>query len=920
MVELFADLPSALANTVEIARRCNLDIAMGENFLPDFPVPAGMGVDEFFQQEAYAGLEERLRIILDPQASNTAEHRQVYLARLQTELDVIIQMKFPGYFLIVADFIRWAKANDIPVGPGRGSGAGSLVAYALKITDLDPLAYDLLFERFLNPERVSMPDFDIDFCTLGRDRVIAYVAEKYGRHAVSQIATHGTMAAKMAVRDVGRVLGMPYGQVDKIARLIPMELKITLAKALENEPELKSRYEADEAVTSLINLAMKLEGIVRNVGKHAGGVVIAPTRLTDFSPLYCEPEGNAVVTQYDKKDVEEVGLVKFDFLGLSNLTIINMALKLINRTRVVQQQPPLDIMRIPLDDAKVYDLLKAANTTAVFQLESRGMKDLIRRLRPDTFEDIIALVALFRPGPIGSGMVDDFIARKHGEAKVTYPHPALEAVLKPTYGVILYQEQVMQVAQILANYSLGGADLLRRAMGKKDKDEMQRQRALFVAGACKNNVDDELAGQIFDLLEHFADYGFNKSHSAAYALVAYQTAWLKTHYAAWFMAAVLSSDMDKTDKVVVFIEECRHLKIKVLPPDVNRSDYLFEAVAENSILYGLGAIKGVGEGAIRAMVAEREANGLFLDLYDLCRRLDLSRFNRRMLEAAIKAGALDGLDSDRARLLAQLDDAVAQAEQLQRNQLSGQVDLFGFDAVPAPVVAARGGPDGKSSSLKYEKWSESYRLACEKEALGLYLSGHPFTEYAQELAPLLSHRLVDLVEADQNPGGYRDSCPLRIAGLVLDVRFLQSEYGRRAIVRLDDCTAQYEVSLAGEVLERDVARLIKDRVLIVDGAIKYNPFRERNRLTVDRVYHLEHIRLAFARQMLLTLPADPDLALIDTLQQCLEPYRGGGCRIRLDYVGKQARGSLTLGEGYRIHPYDELLSLLERLGKVQILY
>lgn len=916
MVKAFDDIPSAIANTLEIAKRCNLEIKMGKDYLPDFPVPKGMTVDDFFEHESYEGLNERFQVILSQTDPEYDAKKSRYTERLQTEIDVIKQMGFPGYFLIVADFIRWARENDIPVGPGRGSGAGSLVAYVLKITDINPLAYDLLFERFLNPERVSMPDFDVDFCTLGRDRVIAYVAEKYGRHAVSQIATHGTMAAKMAVRDVGRALGMPYGQVDQIARLIPLELKITIAKSLQDEPELKSRYEGDEDIATLINLAMKLEGTVRNVGKHAGGVVIAPTKLTDFSPLYCESDGNSVITQYDKKDVEEVGLVKFDFLGLSNLTIIDMAVKAINKQRQAKKESPLDISLIPLNDSAVYDLLKHANTTAVFQLESRGMKDLIRRLRPDNFEDVIALVALFRPGPLGSGMVDDFIARKHGEAAVVYPHPALEGVLSPTYGVILYQEQVMQVAQILANYSLGGADLLRRAMGKKDKEEMQHQRALFIEGAEKNNVAPKLAGEIFDLLEHFADYGFNKSHSAAYAMLAYQTAWLKTHYTAWFMAAVLSSDMDKTEKVVIFIEDCRHLKIKILPPDVNRSNYLFKAVSEQAVLYGLGAIKGVGEGAIASMVAERDANGPFTGLYDFCSRLDMTKFNRRALEALIKAGAMEGFDSDRACLFAQLDDAIAQAEQLSRNKLSGQVDLFGFSSPSEEAVTV----SATHATVCYEKWSESKRLAYEKEALGLYLSGHPFEAYAHELVPLLSHRLIDLAEADNSPGAFRNSTTLRIAGLVLDVRILQSEYGRRAIVMLDDRTAQYEVSLTGETLEREMARLIKDRVLIVDGSIKYNPFRERNRLTVDRVYQLEHLRMSHGRRLTLVVSQPPDIEWINSLEKCLAPYVKGRSQIWIEYHGVTAEAKLTLGEAWRVKPYDELLDQLGKFGEVRVSY
>ncbi|MER2601096.1 MAG: DNA polymerase III subunit alpha, partial [Candidatus Competibacter phosphatis] len=589
-------------------------LELGKNVLPDFPIPADTNIGDFFSAQARVGLEQRLRRWFDPDASDFAERRQPYDQRLEIELKVIIQMGFPGYFLIVADFIQWARANGVPVGPGRGSGAGSLVAYALGITDLDPLAYDLLFERFLNPERVSMPDFDIDFCMEGRDRVIEYVAQRYGRDRVSQIATHGTMAAKAVVRDVGRVLGHPYGYVDRIAKLIPFEIGMTLDKAIEQEAELRRLYENDEEVRALIDLARKLEGLARNVGKHAGGVVIAPSTLTDFSPLYCEEGDAGAVTQFDKDDVESAGLVKFDFLGLRTLTIIDWAVRTINHQRAATGELPLDIGTIPLDDALAFDLLKSHQTTAVFQLESSGMKDLIRRLQPDCFEDIVALVALFRPGPLQSGMVDDFIDRKHGRARIEYPHPTLATILQPTYGVILYQEQVMQIAQVLAGYTLGGADLLRRAMGKKKPEEMAKQRETFVKGSVEHRVDSETASYIFDLMEKFAGYGFNKSHSAAYALVSYQTAWLKAHYPAAFMAAVLSSDMDKTDKVVVFIEECRRMGLKLVPPAINASEYHFTVGATGEILYGLGAIKGAGEGAIEALWRERERGGPFRDL------------------------------------------------------------------------------------------------------------------------------------------------------------------------------------------------------------------------------------------------------------------------------------------------------------------
>ncbi|MCP3689715.1 MAG: DNA polymerase III subunit alpha, partial [Gammaproteobacteria bacterium] len=572
MLELFADIPQAIENTVNIARACNVRLNLGENFLPDYPVPTGYDVNSYFRHLSEQGLQQRLEFLQEQCATGESIDPQPYTERLNFELDVIMQMGFPGYFLIVMDFIEWAKQQSIPVGPGRGSGAGSLVAYALKITDLDPLEYELLFERFLNPERISMPDFDVDFCMDRRDEVIEYVAEHYGRNQVSQIITYGTMAAKAVIRDVGRVMSHPYGFVDRIAKLVPFEIGITLQKALDQEEALNELYREEEEVTMLIDMALSLEGLTRNVGKHAGGVLISPSDLTDFTPTYCEPGGGGQVSQFDMSDVEAVGLVKFDFLGLRTLTIIDWAVSSVNATKTGD---PLEIERIPLDDEKTFDLLRAYQTTAIFQLESRGMKDLIRRLRPDSFEEIIALVALFRPGPLQSGMVDDFISRKHGRSKVEYPHPALEPILKPTYGVILYQEQVMQIAQVLAGYTLGGADMLRRAMGKKKPEEMEKQRTIFTDGAVANAVEASNATYIFDLMEKFAGYGFNKSHSAAYALVSYQTAWLKTHYPAEFMAAVLSADLDNTDKIVTLIDECREMKLEILPPDVNRSDYKF---------------------------------------------------------------------------------------------------------------------------------------------------------------------------------------------------------------------------------------------------------------------------------------------------------------------------------------------------------
>ncbi len=897
MAELFADLPEALENSVEIAKRCTLEIKLGDNYLPEFPVPEGLTMAEFFRQQARAGLEKRLDFLFDRNAPDFAERRKPYDERLETELNVIIDMGFPGYFLIVADFIQWAKEQGIPVGPGRGSGAGSLVAYALTITDLDPLQYDLLFERFLNPERVSMPDFDIDFCMENRDRVIDYVARRYGREKVSQIITYGTMAAKAVVRDVGRVLGHPYGFVDKIAKLIPFELGITLDKALEEEPQLRERYENEEEVQTLIDLARSLEGITRNAGKHAGGVVIAPTELTDFTPLYCEEGGASLVTQFDKDDVEAVGLVKFDFLGLRTLTIIDWAIKNV----AAQTGEHIDITRIPLDDPKTFELLKACQTTAVFQLESRGMKDLIKRLQPDTFEDIVALVALFRPGPLGSGMVDDFINRKHGRAKVEYPHPDLEPVLKPTYGVILYQEQVMQIAQVLANYTLGGADMLRRAMGKKKPEEMAKQREIFNRGAAERGIDAKLANHIFDLMETFAGYGFNKSHSAAYALVSYQTAWLKAYYPAAFMAAVMSADMDNTDKVVNLIDECQQLKLKVLPPDINVSAYPFTVADQATVRYGLGAIKGVGESAIQVIVAERERGGPFSDLFDFCRRIDLRRVNRRCLETLIKAGALDGFGS-RARLMASLDQALQAAEQYSRDSSAGQNDLFGFAA-----AATAGGNEQATSLVAAPEWTDKQRLDAEKESLGLYLSGHPIDQYLPELARMNVTRIKAL-----RP---RKNATTLVAGLVTAIRTMKTKRGdTMAFLSLDDQSGRLEVAVFADLFAQHRERLIKDSVLVVAGEVAVDDYSGGIKMVVREIHDMDQAREQHAKGLVLR-PGQARCrnGLARELADALAPYRDGRCPVRLWYERGELRGRLDFGDTWRVHPSDECLARLRNL-------
>ena len=906
MLALFADIPEALQNSVEIAKRCNLKLTLGENFLPDFPVPAGMTLGELMANESKKGLEDRLRQYPAVGTGTQAENEQVYYERLATELKVITEMGFPGYFMIVADFIQWAKNELIPVGPGRGSGAGSLVAYALKITDLDPIEFDLLFERFLNPERVSMPDFDIDFCMDRRDEVIDYVARHYGRDHVAQIITYGSMAAKAVIRDVGRVLGFGYGFVDKLAKLIPFEIGMTLTKALQDSPDLKHLYDTEEEVKALIDMALSLEGTVRNAGKHAGGVVISPTKLTDFTALYCEEGGGNLVTQFDKDDVEAVGLVKFDFLGLRTLTIIDWALQAINAKKKLANEALIDITTIPRDDLASYVLLKNGLTTAVFQLESRGMKELIKKLKPDCFDDIIALVALFRPGPLESGMVDDYINVKHG-AQAEYAHPLLEPILKPTNGVILYQEQVMQIARELAHYTLGGADMLRRAMGKKKPEEMAKEREKFTSGAVANQIDESIATYVFDLMEKFAGYGFNKSHSAAYALVAYQTAWLKTHYPAEFMAAVLSSDMDNTDKVVILIEECRQMKLTVLPPTINISNYRFTANAQSHIVYGLGAIKGVGEAAIEDIIKERNSNGAFLDLYDLCKRVDLRKVNRRVLDALVKAGAFDEFSPNRASHLAELPTALRVAEHHDKLLKSGQNDLFS--------LANDEASESENANLDYtttvEPWTDRERLAAEKLTLGLFLTGHPIDQYEAELKHFTHGKLGSLQIS-------RGKMEARVAGMVVEVRTRQNKQGKTmGFATLDDKTGRLECALFGDAYEQYREIFAKDNLVIAEGGLAIDNFSGTLRLTVEKLYDIDQARENFARALVINWACAEDATLntefINKLTETLTPNKGGNCPVGINYLSNAAKASLQLGDAWRVHPTDDLITRLRWL-------
>ncbi|MCR3958097.1 DNA polymerase III subunit alpha [Aeromonas veronii] len=903
MAELFADIPEALENTVEIAKRCNVTVRLGEYFLPNFPT-GDMTTEDFLVAKSKEGLEERLEFLF-PDPAVRAERRPEYDERLDIELKVINQMGFPGYFLIVMEFIQWSKDNGIPVGPGRGSGAGSLVAYALKITDLDPLEFDLLFERFLNPERVSMPDFDVDFCMDRRDEVIEHVSDMYGREAVSQIITFGSMAAKAVVRDVGRVLGHAYGFVDRISKLIPPDPGMTLAKAFEAEPKLPELYEQDEEVKDLIDMARRLEGVVRNAGKHAGGVVIAPTKITDFAPLYCDDEGHHPVTQFDKNDVEYAGLVKFDFLGLRTLTIIDWALGMINPRLAKEGKPPVDIAAIPIDDKKSFDLLQRYETTAVFQLESRGMKDLIKRLRPDCFEDMIALVALFRPGPLQSGMVDNFIDRKHGNEAISYPdekwqHESLKPILEPTYGIILYQEQVMQIAQTLAGYTLGGADMLRRAMGKKKPEEMAKQRAGFEEGAVKNGVDGELAMKIFDLVEKFAGYGFNKSHSAAYALVSYQTLWLKTHFPAEFMAAVMTADMDNTDKIVTLVDECQRMGLTVIPPDVNTGRYRFSVNEDGHIVYGIGAVKGVGEGPIDAILSARDQDGPFRDLFDFCNRVDIKKLNKRVMEKLILSGAMDRLGPHRAALMATLEEAMRAAEQHAKAQAVGQVDMFG--------VLTEEIDDVKKAFANVPHWPDKVWLEGERETLGLYLTGHPINQYSSELRRYTSGRLCDLHPTS------RDTVTTA-AGLVIAARSMVTKRGNKmGIFTLDDRSGRLDVTLFSEALEKYEELMQKDRILVVSGQVSFDDFSGGLKMSARELLDINDARERFARAIRISLDEQRiDDRFFPRLCEILEPARAGVCPVQVNYRRPGSRVRLTLGTEWRVTPTDQLIDDLRVL-------
>ncbi|MDR2871965.1 MAG: DNA polymerase III subunit alpha [Xanthomonadaceae bacterium] len=918
MARLFDDAPDAVANTLALAQRCNLELTLGEYALPAYPVPRDETLESWIRRQSLDGLEQRLQ--KHPLAAGTS--RSDYEQRLEQELDVITRMGFPGYFLIVADFINWAKQHGIPVGPGRGSGAGSLVAWALGITDLDPLPYNLLFERFLNPERVSMPDFDIDFCMDRRDEVIDYVTGKYGRERVSQIITYGTMSAKAVVRDCGRVLGHPYGFVDSIAKLIPNTLGITLSDALKrsgksqtdsslSSPELIQRYDAEDEVRDLIDLALKLEDLTRNAGKHAGGVVIAPAPLYEFCPLFAEHDSGALgrnpVTQFDKDDVEAIGLVKFDFLGLRTLTIIDWAVKAINARRSGSGETPLDIAAIPLDDPATYrHIFIPGNTGAVFQFESRGMRELLKRAMPDRFEDLIALVSLYRPGPMD--LIPDFIERKHGRQEVDYPDPRVEPVLRDTYGIMVYQEQVMQMAQIVGGYTLGGADLLRRAMGKKVPAEMAKHREIFRDGAGKNGVDERKADAIFDLMEKFAGYGFNKSHAAAYALVSYQTAWLKQHHPAEFMAATLSSDMDNTDKVVGFLDEAQGLGLTVLPPEVDHSAYLFEATDARTLRYGLGAIKGVGRGVCETIVAERQRGGPFASLLDFCQRVDSSKLNRRALEAMIQAGALDRLGKNRASLMLQLPEVLKATEQMAKERAAGQTSLFGGDtAVPALSL----------DLSETAEWPLVQRLQGERDTLGHYLSGHPFDPYRDEIKQLVGHDLGELdriwnASPVNEKRGWRAEINVTIAGQIVGVR---RKGDGQMFVQLEDGRGRIECSVFAEAYAEYAPLLVRDRILVIQGGLREDEFSGGFSLRLRQCWDYETLCTEYAQRLSLRVDLREPNAW-PQVESVLTKYPGA-TPLRLHLLRPGASGMLDLNGSHSVRIAPALLDALRAQPSVR---
>ena len=892
MADLFADIPEALSNTVVIAEMCNFGFGNSDHVLPDFKTPEEYSIDEYLEQESKKGLQKIL--------SDNLENHSTYKKRLNDEIKIIKKTGFAGYFLIVADFVKWSRDQNIPVGPGRGSGPGSLVAYSLGITDIDPIEHDLIFERFLNPERISMPDFDIDFCVNGRDRVIDYVNQKYGDEKVSQIITYGTLSARAVVRDVGRILGYPYGMVDRVAKMIPFEIGITLNDALKKSNELAEKYEEDDDIQAIVDLSLKLEGLVRNAGTHAGGVVIAPSNLSDFMPLFKVDDDEGTVTQFDKDDAESIGLIKFDFLGLKTLTVIQNTVELIN----FSADSPMNIKDISLEDQVTYKLLSSARTIGIFQLESPGMRDLIERMQPSRFEDIIALVALFRPGPLQSGMVDDFIERKKGgETKIIdYLHPSLEPILKPTYGVIVYQEQVMQIAQTLSKYTQGSADILRKAMGKKIPEEMAKQKDVFIQGAIENNIPEASARRIFELIEKFAGYGFNKSHSVSYALIAYQTAYLKAHYPTEFFAASLTYDMENTDKLIRIKEDCESFEIEVKPPCINHSAYEFSVWKQDEIRYALGAIKGIGRSISEAIYKERKQNGEFKTIFDFCSRLSSEKPSKRTLEALVKCGAMDAFGENRSTLLNSIQIALSYSNKLNHEQSAGQTNLFYSES----------DEDQNLPELRRAKELQvDEKLGFEYATLGFYFSGHPFDAYRNDCKHFTGYNISSLkrmLDSKKRESYGNNNAIIDLAGLVSDVK----RRGNNLAFKIDDGTAMIEGIVFGERMESLKGFIRNSQLLFLRGKLRFDSYADMWQLVIEEASPLEELISNKAKK--LVIRCDPNFNP-KKLQKILKSHTPGKCSVQLNYLSDVNQTRMSLGDEWKVNPTKQLReTLAEELG------
>ena len=949
MTQLFSAWPDAIKNTLAVAERCKVKLKLGEPMLPSFPVPDGYDAEGYFRHVAREGLESRFHEI---EGTGRKIDRDAYRKRLEMELDVIAKMKFPGYFLIVWDFIRYGKENGVPVGPGRGSGAGSLVAYSMRITDLDPIPYNLLFERFLNPERVSMPDFDVDFCMDRRDQVIAYVQQKYGETSVGQIATFAELKAKSVIKDVARCMGIPPIEAQAVANLIPRKNPAetyTIGESLDIEPKLKARYETEPQIRELVDQSRKLEGLTRHAGKHAAGIVISEGPLWDHVPVFRDEKSGAYVTQYYKDDVEQAGLVKFDFLGLKTLTVLDIAQRLINqRPDVAASGKPFDLSKIPMDDKPTFVLLGSGETKGVFQLESSGMQQLFKDLRADSFEDIVAAVALYRPGPLGTGMVADFVNRKHGRAKVEPMHPLVDHLLVPTYGVIVYQEQVMQIAQALAGYSLGGADLLRRAMGKKKPEEMAKQKATFVDGAKAKGVAEADAENIFGLLEYFAGYGFNKSHSAAYALITYQTAYLKAHYPAELLCAIMTSDKDRIEKVVRTIADARAMGLTVLPPDINESDTDFKVVYTNpggdkrvrprdrvrdkfgpQIRFGLGAVRGVGGGALDAVFEARQAGGPFKDLFDFAERIDAKRMNKGVLEALVQCGAFDTTLSSqgitRARAFGSIDLALERSRSASRDRERGQTSLFGlFDAAPQPTGAKA---QSTGDYVVCETWDQKEMLVRERQSLGFYVSGHPLDRYLKGPGAFARFELAAAADC----ATMKDWAVVKLAGMVEGYRekILRDNGGKIAFFELEDLTGRVNVKVRGKEIETFAHLLTGGEPLVIQGKVSF-PRRDEDAPEGEEPDREPTIFLNDVKSLSAVVKEDTKAhALrIDAKKARVEDLRAmrdlfvrtpGETRVDVQLTLETgAEAFLGLSREYRVEVGDALLAGLERLFGSQV--